>query len=151
MVKQLTRVLEVLISNLGSHTGYYNLSFRGCPPPLQANFVVLPRIGHYLFLPNPLRFIVYLSSNHSKLCGKATDSVSSDAQEVRLYVQSSPQEPWKERESAVPAYRARKPVTSADPNRISPRTPPYYRSASETPPLHHFSSQKIVIPKYQGK
>jgi hypothetical protein len=57
-VKLLTRIREILFTNIGRVISYNN---RGFSQSLQTYSKVLPRLSHDLFLPNPFQFIIYHS------------------------------------------------------------------------------------------
>jgi hypothetical protein len=58
-----TCIRELLDSNLGRDTGYYD--YRGFPQFLQASAWILPRLDHDSFLASPFKFVIHQLSYNS--------------------------------------------------------------------------------------
>jgi hypothetical protein len=58
------------------------------PQSLQANAVIIPRIGHEYFLPNPFQLVIHRSSYHLTSHSLDTDSI------IKGITYNNPQRDW---------------------------------------------------------
>jgi hypothetical protein len=81
-------VPDVRSSIIDQDTGFPDRDLSSSAQSVQTSVEMIPRLGHDCFLPNPLQFIIHMSSYHWTLHGLGTESVVTERKEINHTVEN---------------------------------------------------------------